>query len=260
MNLISVLEQSGLSEKEAKVYLALLELKEALPSTISRKTGVKRPTTYVILETLTSKGIVSKVEKKQLTFFQALDPRLLVEDQHTKFESLQKSLPELMGLHERFFSVPRMSLYEGKEGLIKIMENTLTAKTPICVWANAEMAATTILADYYPQYIKKKVKKRVWVNAILGYDKRALLFKKTEKEELREVHLIPKKKFPFKNEIDIYDNKVAIISHQDQVGVIIENINIADTQRSIFNFGFEYAKILEKELLTKKDLVYLGIK
>jgi hypothetical protein len=45
--------------------------------------------------------------------------------------------------------------------------------------------------------------------------------------------------------INIYDDKVAIVSHQDQVGVIIENKNIADTQRSIFNFAFDYAKILE---------------
>jgi len=257
MDIISILELNGLSEKEAKVYLALLELKDALPSTISRKTGVKRPTTYVILETLASKGLASRVDKKGLTYYQALDPRLLVEDQYTKYKSLEKSLPELLSLHQRFFSVPQMRLFEGKEGLIKIMEDTLTTQTPICVWANADLSATTLLADYYPTYIRKKVERKVWVNAILGYDKRGLEFKKTEKEELREVHLIPKKKFPFKNEIDIYDNKVAILSHQDAVGVIIENANIADTQRSIFNFGFEYAKILEEKLLTAKDLAYL---
>ena len=53
----------------------------------------------------------------------------------------------------------------------------------------------------------------------------------------------------FKNEINIYDDKVAIISHEDQIGVIIQNKNIADTQRSIFELGFEYAKILEKQKL-----------
>lgn len=258
MDLVTVLEQNGLSEKEAKVYLSLLELKEALPSTISRKTGVKRPTTYVILDTLAAKGLASHVDKKGQRYFQALDPRTLVEDQFTKYKSLEKFLPELLSLHQRFFSVPQMRLFEGKEGLIKIMEDTLTTKTPICAWANADLAATTLLADYYPTYIRKKVERKVWVNAILGYDKRALEFKRTEKAELREVHLIPKEKFPFRNEIDIYDDKVAIMSHQDAVGVIIENINIADTQRSIFNFGFEYAKLLEKKLLTPDDLTYLN--
>jgi sugar-specific transcriptional regulator TrmB len=257
MDIISILEQNGLSEKEAKVYLAMLELKDALPSTISRKTGVKRPTTYVILEALAARGLASRVDKKGLTYYQALDPRILIEDQYTKYKSLEKTLPELLSLHRRFSSAPQMRLFEGKEGLIKIMEDTLTTKTPICNWTNADLAATTILADYYPTYIRKKVAKKVWVNAILGYDKRALDFKKYEKEELREVHLIPKDKFPFKNEICIYENKVAILSHLDAVGVIIENANIADTQRSIFNFGFEYAKILEEKLLTAKDFAYL---
>ncbi len=254
MDLRDVLEINGLTDKEAKIYLSLLELKEALPSTVARKTGVKRPTAYVILDNLIKKGLASHVKKKKLTYFQALNPRLLVEDQFRKYKELEKSLPELMNLQSRFLAIPQMKLFEGKEGLIKIMEDTLTTSTEILVWANADLAATTLLADYYPSYIRKKVERKVWVRAILGYDKRALEFKRTEKAELREVHLIPKQKFPFKNEIDIYDDKVAILSHQDGVGVIIENKNIADTQRSIFNFGFEYAKILEKEILKPKDL------
>ncbi len=76
------------------------------------------------------------------------------------------------------------------------------------------------------------------------------IFKKFGEAELREIYLIPKEKFPFRNEINIYDDKVAIISHEDEIGVIIQNKNIADTQRSIFELGFEYAKILERDLLT----------
>ncbi len=73
----------------------------------------------------------------------------------------------------------------------------------------------------------------------------AIKFKERGKEELREIYIIPKEKFPFYNEINIYDDKVAIISHQDQGGVIIQNQFIADTQRSIFKLGFKYAKIIE---------------
>lgn len=77
------------------------------------------------------------------------------------------------------------------------------------------------------------------------------------KEELREVYLVPKEKFPFENEINIYDDKVAIISHADKVGVIIQNQSIADTQKAIFKLAFEYAQIVESKTLTKEDLLYL---
>ena len=47
---ISILQDIGFSEKEAKIYLAILELNEALPSAIARRANIKRPTTYVILD------------------------------------------------------------------------------------------------------------------------------------------------------------------------------------------------------------------
>jgi len=70
--------------------------------------------------------------------------------------------------------------------------------------------------------------------------------------------LIPENGFPFDNEINIYDDKVAIISYEDSTGVIIQNEHISNTQKSIFNFAFEHAKTIEKEILTKEDLKYIN--
>lgn len=153
---------------------------------------------------------------------------------------------------------PQMSVFRGKEGLIQVMEDTLTVKdkTLLC-WSNIELNVYTTLEDYYPTYIMKKVASRVHLKGIFNYDKSALRFKQRGKDELREVYLIPKDLYHIDNEINIYDDKVAIISHQDQVGVIIQNEHIARTQRSIFNLAFAYAKIVEKDLLTKEDLLYL---
>lgn len=257
MSLISVLENIGLSDKEAAVFLALLEFQEALPSTVSKKAKIKRPTTYVILEQLERKGLVSHVKKGHVLYYRALDPRRLLDIQHDRYDSLKRALPELLQLHSKYEATPQMTVFEGKEGLIRIMDDTLTAKTELLCWADVTTAITT-LKDYYPGYIAKKVKNNIWLRGIFCYDKAALRFKKFGEKELREIYMIPKEKFPFKNEINIYDDKVAIISHSDLVGIIIQNKNIADTQRAIFEFGFEYAKILEKNLLTKDDKKYLA--
>jgi len=64
--LTNILKRIGLNEKEAKVYLTLLEVNESLPSSISRQSGVKRPTTYVILGQLQKKGLVSHVKKGKM--------------------------------------------------------------------------------------------------------------------------------------------------------------------------------------------------
>lgn len=252
MKLQTILENIGFTEKEAIIYLALLELKEALPSSLAKRSGVKRPTTYVILEQLQKKGLVSYKKIGRLTYYRAINPHSLLESQHNKYSTLEKALPELLQLNHKYSATPQMTVFEGKEGLMKIMEDTLTTKEDLLVWADVELASRTVLSDYYPTYIHKKVSKQIWVRGICCYDETSLRFKKNGDKELRELYLIPKDQFPFKNEINIYDDKVAIISHQDQVGVIIQNTNIADTQKAIFKLGFEYAKILEKQHFERK--------
>jgi sugar-specific transcriptional regulator TrmB len=256
-NLENTLLSLGLNAKEAQIYLALLALNEGHPSIISKKSGIKRPTTYVILEQLTKKGLVSHVKKSTGIIYRAVDPRKLVEEQRNKIHALEDSLPELMSLSSKFGATPQMSVYEGPKGLIQIMEDTLTTTEPLLCWCDVEIATGTILSDYFPYYLKKKIQKKIWLKGIFTYNPSGLRHKKYEKEEFREVYLVPKEKFPFKNEINIYDDKVAIISHPDEIGVIIQNQSIADSQKAIFNLSFEYAKILEKKVLTKADLEYL---
>lgn len=248
MNLNQALQNIGLSDKEAKIYLALLKLKNALPSTIAATALVKRPTTYLILEQLVKKGLAGKIKKGSINYYQPVTPHTLVEDQYRRYHDLEGILPELLQLHKKFTVTPQISLFEGKKGMINIMEDSLRASTEILCWADVELATHTILSDYYPTYIKKKVERGIWLRGIFSYSKESLEFKKKSKEELREVYLISKEDFPFSNEINIYDNKISIISHADEIGIIIENENIANTQRSIFNFAFKYAKIAESEL------------
>lgn len=189
----------GFSDREALVYLTLLELNEALPSVISRLSGVKRPTTYQILEELEKKGLVSHIKRKNLLFFQACKPEFLIENQKKQFEEtkkqidlLEKSLPELNNLHQAFTATPQMSVFKGKEGLIQIMEDTLTTKTELLCWANPNLVFT-LLEDYYPTYIKKKVQRKIFLRGIFCDDEIARKFQSKGKKELRDVHLIPKK-------------------------------------------------------------------
>lgn len=266
-NLINTLQNIGLSEKEAIVYIVLLELRESLPSTIARRTDLKRSTVYSILGVLQKKGLVSSIKRTGNTYFQAQDPQLFLNKQRTQLDQLTTSIkdletaiPELRSLHTDFMTTPQMSVFYGKEGLIQIMEDTLTTSTELLCWVNITMATKTVLEDYYPTYISKKIKKQIPLKGIFCYDKQALQFKKQGLKELREIYLIPKNEFPFKNEINIYDDKVAIISHEDKTGVIIQNKNIADTQRSIFKLGLKYAKLIESKTLKPADIEYLQSK
>ncbi len=53
------LKNAGLSENEAKVYLAALELGETSVYRLAKKSLVKRTTTYLAVETLKEKGLMN---------------------------------------------------------------------------------------------------------------------------------------------------------------------------------------------------------
>ena len=70
-----------------------------------------------------------------------------------------------------------------------------------------------------------------------------------DKKNLREIRLVSVKDFPITNEINIYDNKVAIVSFSEDeaelFGVIIESKEVAETQQQIFKMAWRYAGLGE---------------
>lgn len=65
------LKQLGFADKEAKVYLASLKLGSNTIQEIARSAGVNRATTYVIIEKLIKKGLMSSIKKGKKTFFKS---------------------------------------------------------------------------------------------------------------------------------------------------------------------------------------------
>ncbi len=246
MNLRKILENVGLSEKEARTYLALLSLDEETPRAIAIKARLKRPTVYAVLEQLQQRGYVSRVKRGNTWHYRALNPYALIEDRFHKYTALEKAVPELLALNANRSSRPEMRVFEGKRGLIQVMEDTLNSSTEILAWADMAEITNGLFVDYWQEYIERRIEIGLWCRMVLCDSKEAREFKKRGADELREAYLVSRKRYPFKNEMNIYDDKICIISHEDLVGVIIENNNIANSQRSIFRMCFEYAKQLDQ--------------
>ena len=88
MQEISILEELGLTEKEAKLYLALLELGQATSSDLIKKLDYYSKTVYELLEKLMKKGLVSYVIKSNIKYFGAVNPEkfldILKEEENDK--------------------------------------------------------------------------------------------------------------------------------------------------------------------------------
>jgi sugar-specific transcriptional regulator TrmB len=241
------LQNFGFSEKETEVYLALLQLGKGTVTEISRKAGINRTTGYDILNSLTSKGVVSVSGKEPKQEYAAESPEsitaYLKRENQKIIENIKKSeeITHDLSLLHAFKNRPKIRFYEGLEGLEHVYEDTLTSKETILAYASVEDVHAT-LPNYFPNYYKRRAKKGISIRAIFPKTAEALELVKHNEEEKRETVLVPADKFNFSPEINIYDNKVMIASWREKLGIIIESEEIADAMKKTFELAWVGAR------------------
>lgn len=237
--LISVLEQIGLSEKQAKIYLACLELGEATIKEIADKSDVGRTSIYDIIAEMMDLGFLRQMRRGQKRKFVAANPEELKRLTKKRLNSLEEIFPKLLRLSHTKKNPPKVWFYEGIEGLKKVFEDTLSyPNSTMCQWSS-EHLVHILGKEWVLEYVKSRALKKIFVKAIGPVSKEAIEFKEMDPEHLRQIKMVNKEKFPFEIELDIYANRVAMISGKDRMGVIIESAPIANTLRSIFEYCWE---------------------
>jgi len=248
------LQSFGFSEKEVVVYVALLELGKGTVRQISSKAGVNRTTAYDILGSLSNKNLVTISGKEPKSEYAVESPEsittYLKKVAEQTVENIKKSediIPELELLHAKQ-NRPKIRFYEGKDGLEKVYEDTLTSHEPIRAYATVDDMHKA-LPNYFPEYYKRRAGKNISIRAITPKTEMGLERKVFDVEEKREIAFVPADKYYFSPEINIYDNKIMIASWREKLGIIIESAEIADAMKKIYELSWVEAKRLEKEII-----------
>jgi len=243
-SLTLVLKNIGLTDKEAKVYLSCLKNGTSVVSSIASAAGINRVTAYDILEKLKVRGLVSYFSKRKMKYFDALSPEIVVEQFEKKTNDLRTALPEFKRL-SGVTNHPRIRYFEGIEGIKAIYTDTLSSKTEILNYSNSKEIRKN-WPTYDKDYVEKRAKKNIFLRGICQKDSQGEIVKSQDSKYFREMCLVSPEKFDLTNEINIYDDKVAIISFKSElIGMIIESPEIALSQRAIFNMCWEFSKMLE---------------
>lgn len=267
----SILQKIGLSGKDAEVYLACLELGTQPASVIARKAGLKRPTTYLILENLVKQGLVSEYTGSNVKYFTSVPPEYLlsfVEKKRRELTShqreLEEYLPQLQSLSNPYSLSPRVRFYEGMQGIECVMNDTLISKEALrCYSIMDAWFVRPETKEYILWYGKQRVfNKKIPIRNICPDTPATRQYVEVDYPEigkpnsLSHFRWLPKDIQTFSNEINIYDNKVAIacLGKNELLGIIIESDPIASSQKSIFEAAWRAALPGKWEhLFTKKD-------
>lgn len=173
----SSLEALGLTPREARLYVTLLQAGQCLASTLAKKADVERAVTYHTLEKLHAKGLVSFVIKENRKYFAAASPeklRDLIREEEDLVESL---IPELRKLNRQTEQPLVVEVFSGIGGFKTIMNDLLIEKNPYYIIGYTGKG-TQIAPFWYHHWNKRRVKQGI---------KRFLLIHKGN-EQLEALH------------------------------------------------------------------------
>lgn len=131
MDIQDALKRIGLSETEAKIYIALLKKKESTAVQLSKETEVHRRTIYDNLNILLRKGIINSKIKNGVKNFQATNPESLKIFLEEKNEILNDVLPNLKKLYDSEEESPNINVFVGIEGTKALVEEAAKSNNSI---------------------------------------------------------------------------------------------------------------------------------
>lgn len=127
------LREIGLTDGEIKVYEALLELGECTKTVLAKTSKVAPSNIYDIINRLTEKGIVSKVEKNGVSHFSPAHPKHIIGFLEQKQKNIeheksiaQTLLPELLLKFKQTSEKVNVEVFQGWSGIKTVLEDLLS--------------------------------------------------------------------------------------------------------------------------------------
>ncbi len=237
-----ILQGIGLTEAQAKTYLRLVEIGETPPPELAKDLGETRTNMYSILEQLEQKKLAVRTDEGKKITYRPSHPVNLeayVERRRNVILNWEYKLTSILpGMVKNYFATteqPEVRFFQGREALERIYEDILETHKDFKLIMTPN-GHDYMGKDFLNDFIKKRVKKKIKVEALTPNTPEANHRKDVDKKMLLSRTFYSPEAFDVPVEINIYGDKVAYLSFGNEVfGTIIHSPQIAQAMRELFN-------------------------
>lgn len=240
------LQSLGLTDKEARVYVAALFLGPSPVQKIAEQAGVNRATTYVILGQLADFGLVSQSNEGKKTVFIAEEPEALdklfdiqlrqIESRKQEFKKVLPELKKNQRINDSY--APSIRFYKGSSAILDLVPKSLKkARSGSTIYGFTNIDEIGRMFPLHNRtYSAKRIKKNISSKMIYSSHPDSQL--NNNKSNLRQVIKIDT---PIKADISLYEDRAVFINYngQDSVGIIIDDQQIVGAMRQLFELAWE---------------------
>jgi len=237
MEIQEALQTLGLNEKESAVYTALLQLGRASAYSISEKSGLKKPTTYVVLEELIKKGLARRVPRVKKQIYVAQSPEQAFAVAEEKLMLARQKLPELAALARSESNKVHTLYFEGLNGIKQLVEHRIKemkGEKMVGFWATDKNVDPELSEYFKNEWAPKLHKLGITMRGVVPEDPILEEYRSADQKYGREMKVLPTTEYSSEVAIDVLGDMVRIQDYKNLQGVILENADVAKTMREIF--------------------------
>ncbi len=234
MEIAKLLERIGLSGKQSKIYLSLIEHGASTVSDISKFTEIHRPLVYKEIPKLQEAGLLSVANKGKRTLYVAESPQKLEAIFRETWDELKGALDELQQTFNARGNKPILKFFEGRGAITKILSDVVhSLKHGDVFYRYSSVKKVNSVDKYLPKdyrEIRDKKKLERFVIATEEY------IKQKKKRMERAIKAIPETSHLFDHNVSmiIYGKKISYIDYNTKSAFIIENEDVAKFHMSLF--------------------------
>ena len=236
---LEIFKTLDLNEVEIKIYLALLENEKLGITGISNSINLSRTNVYNYIEKIEKMGLISKVPDSATLKYEAVSPDKIMEvlkkkenEIKKKISDFQEILPELKNL-ENEKNPTQVKLYEGKEGLERVIENLLKDESLKMIFHS------DIKKAFFPKLLKNflnySAEKKQHIQEIRSNINQNTDYNPSKNNSNHLLKIAPKE-LNLKSDYIITPDRILLVSYQGRfLAVEITNKFMTETQNSIFD-------------------------
>lgn len=237
----TILRKAGLTESQAKGYLALIEQGALTPAELAEKTDESRTNGYMICEKLEALGLATKKEGKKALYTAAHPSALeaLAEKRRkaiTRNElEVKQGISPLIDLFYKFREEPGARTLQGLDGIKEVFADVL--RTGQDVYFIRTIADIQTLPDsFFAQHREERSQKGIKTYALTPLSKAGKTASASGIDEQYHFHrtFFPAEQYTAPVEIQVYGDKAAFIAYgETQMATIIQSPPVAEAMRQL---------------------------
>lgn len=238
----TILRKAGLTESQAKGYLALIEHGSLSPADLADKIDESRTNGYAIADKLVSLGLATKKDDKKAVY--SPNHPSAIEDLAEKRRKVlarnelyvKQGLSPLIDFFYTHSELPGTRTLEGVEGIRSVYDDTIKTKQDIYLLRTTADSVDLGL-EYLDNYRAKRASAGVHTFALTPDTDIGRLHYETGEDKKMLFHrtVLPKGSYTAPVEVDIYGSKVALITYgETQIATVVDSPPVAEAMRQIF--------------------------